>query len=493
MAQDNVICTLNLNDYTPISVDGSAVPDSVMRLTMFIQKSLYQDATQSQRTVSTFAIPVSTKEGISWHIPKVFGTRFLVEPLDSLSEDEQVFYLLEICRVLKDLKDRCKKILSHSSTVFSEKILAKFFYDEDSPDHLGAALYVPDTSHIYIVNDRPVIVGWGFQKKFANWKKNRCNIYKVVEQASDQDFFDTLEYFSYVTRPPVLTKESEQRILKRIYGHKSDDKSSNKEPEQTSLKANSANNVAKQVQPSLLTASEVASQTTKMEHPEMLMHTPSSVMSASTNHIETGKVSDIEHPSAEILNLTSTLDRKKVANKIKEQGHTQTDRPEDISSSNKLIAPSPKHHIETEESSEDPPVDEQLINSALEAEKLVKQKNQEVVSLAPVSDEEIKITTKIKGIVASILIVSAAIGLGIISYMYLGEPGNNTSNITAESMNTRNNSNTEVIARTKDSIADYKPEIRSIIIPFKKLPDIGYDKGDGASRITHLTTSYNKQ
>ena len=228
MAQDNVICTLNLNDYTPISVDGSAVPDSVMRLTMFIQKSLYQDATQSQRTVSTFAIPVSTKEGISWHIPKVFGTRFLVEPLESLSEDEQVFYLLEICRVLKDLKDRCQKILTHSSTVFSEKILAKFFYDEDSPDHLGAALYVPDTSHIYIVNDRPIIVGWGFQKKFSNWKKNRCNIYKVVEQASDQDFFDTLEYFSYVTRPPVLTKESEQKILKRIYGHKSEEKAADK-------------------------------------------------------------------------------------------------------------------------------------------------------------------------------------------------------------------------------------------------------------------------
>lgn len=489
MAQDNVICTLNLNDYTPISVDGSAVPDSVMRLTMFIQKSLYQDATQSQRTVSTFAIPVSTKEGISWHIPKVFGTRFLVEPLESLSEDEQVFYLLEICRVLKDLKDRCQKILTHSSTVFSEKILAKFFYDEDSPDHLGAALYVPDTSHIYIVNDRPIIVGWGFQKKFSNWKKNRCNIYKVVEQASDQDFFDTLEYFSYVTRPPVLTKESEQKILKRIYGHKSEEKAADKKD----LNTDSPDVTAKQGVPPKIRTSENSSLASKTKHAEIQAPTPAPVTSTTAKTDNSDNVSDIEQPSAEILSLTPTLDRKKVANKIKEQGHHQTELPEVVTSPGLPAATTPEPKLPvTADESEDPPIDEHLINSAIEAEKLVKRNNKEEVSLVPISDEDAKKSRKIKSIVASIIIVSAAAGLGMLSYMYLGQSGETSNNNNADDIK-RNNSNTEIIARTKENIADYKPEIRSIIIPFKKLPDIGYDKGDGASRVTHLTSAYNNQ
>ena len=76
--------------------------------------------------------------------------------------------------------------------------------------------------------------------------------------------------------------------------------------------------------------------------------------------------------------------------------------------------------------------------------------------------------------------------------MYLGQSGETSNNNNADDIK-RNNSNTEIIARTKENIADYKPEIRSIIIPFKKLPDIGYDKGDGASRVTHLTSAYNNQ
>jgi hypothetical protein len=475
MAQDNVICTLNLSEYTPISVEGSAVPDSVMRLTMFIQKSLYQDATQSQRAVSTFAIPVSSKEGISWHIPKVFGTKFLVEPLESLSEDEQVFYLLEVCRVIKELKDRCQKILSDNSSVFSEKILARFFYDNESPDHLGAALYIPDTSHIYIVNDRPLIVGWGFQKKSANWKRDRCNIYKVVEQASDQDFFDTLEYFSYVMRPPVLTKESEEKILKRIAAKKS--------KSETAIASSAPSSAPQQDKSPQDTVTPKAQAVPRKEAGNV----------PSSPHPDSAPAQakpESDHQSAEILNLTSTLDRKKVANKIKEQGMTADELPAIAAktpetSSGKLPA------VKGEDP-EDPPVDEHLINSALEAEKLVQRnKEQEVIaaSLPPDSDSNYRSAGgRLKAIATVILIIGAAAGLGLVSYLYFGnndaDPENNNT-----AANTKITPKTEVIAKTKESIADYKPEMRSIIIPFKKMPDIGYDKGDGPTRITHIISA----
>lgn len=475
MAQDNVICTLNLNEYTPISVEGSAVPDSVMRLTMFIQKSLYQDATQSQRAVSTFAIPVSSKEGISWHIPKVFGTKFLVEPLESLSEDEQVFYLLEVCRVIKELKDRCQKILSDNASVFSEKILARFFYDNESPDHLGAALYIPDTSHIYIVNDRPLIIGWGFQKKSSNWKRDRCNIYKVVEQASDQDFFDTLEYFSYVMRPPVLTKESEEKILKRIAAKKS--RSDNAVPPSSSAPTSSA--------PVQDTASKTAvtpqAQTVPQKHSEK---TPAAPQPDKAAPSQTKPESDQQ--SAEILNLTSTLDRKKVANKIKEQGIPAGEPPANTTEKPSSTLPTIKV-----DDPEDPPVDEQLINSALEAEKLVqKNKEREVIAASiPDSDRNYRSPGgRLKAIATVILIIGAAAGLGLVSYLYFGNNGADPENNNTAA-NTKTRPNTEVIAKTKESIADYKPEMRSIIIPFKKMPDIGHDKGDGPTRITHIISA----
>ena len=475
MAQDNVICTLNLSEYTPISVEGSAVPDSVMRLTMFIQKSLYQDATQSQRTVSTFAIPVSSKEGISWHIPKVFGTKFLVEPLESLSEDEQVFYLLEVCRVIKELKDRCQKILSDNSSVFSEKILARFFYDNESPDHLGAALYIPDTSHIYIVNDRPLIVGWGFQKKSSNWKRDRCNIYKVVEQASDQDFFDTLEYFSYVMRPPVLTKESEEKILKRIAAKKS--------KSETAIASSAPSSAPQQDKSPQDTVTPKAQAVPRKEAGNV----------PSSPHPDSAPAQakpESDHQSAEILNLTSTLDRKKVANKIKEQGMTAGELPAIAAktpetSSGKLPA------VKGEDP-EDPPVDEHLINSALAAEKLVQRnKEQEVIaaSLPPDSDSNYRSAGgRLKAIATVILIIGAAAGLGMVSYLYFGNNGTEPENIDTVA-NNKKTPKTEVIAKTKESISDYKPEMRSIIVPFKKMPDIGYDKGDGPTRITHIISA----
>ncbi len=471
MAQDNVICTLNLSEYTPISVEGSAVPDSVMRLTMFIQKSLYQDATQSQRAVSTFAIPVSSKEGISWHIPKVFGTKFLVEPLESLSEDEQVFYLLEVCRVIKELKDRCQKILSDNSSVFSEKILARFFYDNESPDHLGAALYIPDTSHIYIVNDRPLIVGWGFQKKSSNWKRDRCNIYKVVEQASDQDFFDTLEYFSYVMRPPVLTKESEEKILKRIAAKKSRSDAAAAAPASV---------------PAQNTVPKTAETPRTQEVPQKHSDNPVSPLPDTAVPAAAKPASD--HQSAEILNLTSTLDRKKVANKIKEQGITASELPA-ITGKTPETSSGTLPTIKTEDP-EDPPVDEHLINSALEAEKLVqKNKEQEVIAASLPPDSNYRSTGgRLKAIATVIIIIGAAIGLGMVSYIYFGKNGAESENIDTAA-NNKKSTKTVVIAKTKESIADYKPEMRSIIVPFKKMPDIGYDKGDGASRITHIIST----
>ena len=95
---------------------------------------------------------------------------------------------------------------------------------------------------------------------------------------------------------------------------------------------------------------------------------------------------------------------------------------------------------------------------------------------------------RLKAIATVIIIIGAAIGLGMVSYLYFGKNGAESENIDTAA-NNKKSTKTVVIAKTKESIADYKPEMRSIIVPFKKMPDIGYDKGDGASRITHIIST----
>ena len=119
-----------------------------------------------------------------------------------------------------------------------------------------------------------------------------------------------------------------------------------------------------------------------------------------------------------------------------------------------------------------------------------KNKEREVIAASiPDSDRNYRSPGgRLKAIATVILIIGAAAGLGLVSYLYFGnndaDPENNNT-----AANTKTRPNTEVIAKTKESIADYKPEMRSIIIPFKKMPDIGHDKGDGPTRITHIISA----
>ena len=134
----------HLRSYEGLGVDGRPVYSAAQQIRAAILRQ------QGAGTADLFAIPQSNESGdsVDWYAP----TDGPVIPWSSASEDEraEAIALLQTARTA--FIEKSQSLLAEAPTGDKE-LFARM---------LPLAVQVPDNSHVYIVNGKPVLTFWGF-------------------------------------------------------------------------------------------------------------------------------------------------------------------------------------------------------------------------------------------------------------------------------------------------------------------------------------------
>ena len=159
-----------IKNYTPLGQDGMAV---------YTVASQLRDALKFKRGRSFaeyLAIPQRNEQGdkIDWYVP-FDSTRadgqYMIIPWTSATEEERENARAELKIFERTALELGKELIQSPSSKGDQLLFARLLCggnpdDITDPENLKA-LRFPNSEHVYLVNDRPVITFWGFLEKHA--------------------------------------------------------------------------------------------------------------------------------------------------------------------------------------------------------------------------------------------------------------------------------------------------------------------------------------
>lgn len=202
----DVICKFPINKYKEIVINNRTVHSVYNDLINFISTKLITDEQDKDKVRSIFAHPVKDEEFISWVVPAPFGEHHIIKPISKLDEYEQTLHMLEMCRIIKKIREQAYCFLNNSEKSEDESFLAKLLYSSDTDKRIGSALYIPDFNLVYSVNNHPVFVCWGSEYQDKPWMENIPPFYNSIDSIKADDFAKVEEVFKLKKRPLVIDK-----------------------------------------------------------------------------------------------------------------------------------------------------------------------------------------------------------------------------------------------------------------------------------------------
>lgn len=156
----------DIKDYTALGRDGQAV---------YTVASQLRDAIRFKRgrmMAEYLAIPQRNDSGskIDWYVPfessNPDGSYFII-PWTSATQEERDKALAELDIFKSNMLDLGKELAHSPNTQKGDQLLfSRLLYSKNAPfNEQLKAIRFPNEEHIYLVNDRPVITGWGFIEK----------------------------------------------------------------------------------------------------------------------------------------------------------------------------------------------------------------------------------------------------------------------------------------------------------------------------------------
>lgn len=156
----------DIKDYTALGRDGQAV---------YTVASQLRDAIRFKRgrmMAEYLAIPQRNDAGskIDWYVPfessQPDGSYFII-PWTSATQEERDKALAELDIFKSNMLDLGKELAGSPNAQKGDQLLfSRLLYSDNAPfNEQLKAIRFPNEEHIYLVNDRPVITGWGFIEK----------------------------------------------------------------------------------------------------------------------------------------------------------------------------------------------------------------------------------------------------------------------------------------------------------------------------------------